>query len=87
MVSRSALTVTAGVMRRVHTKDLLGLGFSWGDPSDGTLRNQLSTEIFYRFQVTPNLALTPSAQWLADPAQNLDVDQIFVFGLRVRFTL
>jgi len=37
-------------MRRVHKRDLLGLGTNWGDPSDDALRDQYSTELFCRFQ-------------------------------------
>jgi porin len=77
-------TATAGVMRRVHKQDLLGLGTNWGDPSDDTLRDQYSTELFYRFQFSQNLALTPSVQWLVDPARNPEEDNIWVFGLRGR---
>lgn len=80
-------TVTLGGMRRVHRRDLLGLGFNWGDPSDDVLRDQYSTELFYRFQFSQNLALTPSVQWLVDPALNPTVDQIWVFGLRARLSL
>lgn len=43
-------TATAGMMRRVHKRDLLGLGTNWGDPSDDALRDQYSTELFCRFQ-------------------------------------
>jgi carbohydrate-selective porin OprB len=78
---------TAGVMRRVHKRDLLGLGTNWGDPSDDDMRDQVSTELFYRFQFSQNLALTPSVQWLVDPAQNPEEDQVWVFGLRARLTL
>jgi len=80
-------TITGGVLRRVHKRDLLGLGFNWGDPSDDMLRDQYSTEVFYRFQFAQNLALTPSLQWLVDPALNPEEDQIFVWGLRMRLTL
>lgn len=80
-------TATVGGMRRVHRRDLLGLGVNWGDPSDDLLRDQYSTELFYRFQFSQNLALTPSVQWLVDPALNPAVDQIWVFGLRARLSL
>ncbi len=80
-------TATAGAMRRVHKRDLLGLGFNWGDPSDDALRDQYSTELFYRFQFSQNLAFTPSVQLIIDPALNPDEEQIWIFGLRMRLTL
>lgn len=80
-------TATAGVIRRIHKRDLLGLGTNWGDPSDDALRDQWSTELFYRFQFSQNLALTPSLQWLVDPALNPEEDQAWVLGLRARLTL
>jgi porin len=80
-------TTTAGVMYRFFKRDLLGIGFNWSDPSNDDLRDQYSTEVFYRFQFAQNLALTPSLQWLVDPALNPEEDQIFVWGLRMRLTL
>lgn len=79
-------TVTLGFLRRFHKSDLFGLGFNWGDPSDGTLRDQYSTELFYRFQFSENLAFTPSVQWLVDPALNPTEDQIWVVGIRGRIS-
>ena len=80
-------TATAGIMYRFFKRDLLGIGFNWSDPSNSTLRDQYSTELFYRFQFAQNLALTPSMQWLIDPALNPDEDSVWVFGLRGRLSL
>jgi porin len=80
-------TATAGFMKRFHKRDLLGLGFNWGDSSNDALRDQYSTELFYRFQFAENLAITPSLQWLVDPANNPGEDQIWVAGLRMRLSL
>lgn len=80
-------TATVGFIQRFHKSDLIGIGFNWDDPSNDSLRYQYSSELFYRFQLSQNLALTPSVQWLIDPALNPDDDQILIFGLRARFTL
>jgi len=80
-------TATLGLMKRFYKRDLLGLGFNWGDPSSEGLSDQYSTELFYRFQFAENLAVTPSLQWLVDPANNTEEDQIWVAGLRLRLTL
>jgi porin len=80
-------TATAGVMYRFFKRDLLGIGFNWSDPSNDALRDQYSSELFYRFQFAQNLAFTPSVQWLVDPALNPEEDSLWVFGLRMRLTL
>jgi porin len=75
-------TVTLGFSRRFHKIDLLGFGVNWGDPSASTLRDQYSTELFYRFQFSENLAFIPSVQWHVDPALNPTEDQIWVVDVR-----
>ena len=71
------------IFREDH--DVIGLGLSWGQPSADGLDDQFAGEVFYRFQVLPNLALTPSVQLILDPARNPDKDAIAVFGIRGRF--
>jgi porin len=69
----------------------LGFGANWGQPNDalfGTdLRDQYSFEVYYRIQVTKEIAITPDVQLLIDPALNTDEDKIWVFGLRARLSL
>ena len=79
--------LTLGFIRRFHRRDLLGLGVNWGEPSVDTLRDQYTAELFYRFQFAQNLAFTPSVQLLVDPALNLNEDEIWVAGLRMRVDL
>ena len=66
----------------------LGFGTNWGRPNDalfGTdLDDQYAFEVYYRLQVTRELAITPDVQLLIDPALNPDEDSIWVFGLRAR---
>ncbi|MEM7393953.1 MAG: carbohydrate porin, partial [Verrucomicrobiota bacterium] len=45
---------------------------------------QYSIELFYRVQVTQELQVTPSVQFIVDPAFNLEEDMITVLGLRGR---
>lgn len=65
----------------------MGLGVNWGDPSDNSLREQFTTEYFYRWQMAQNLALTPSVQWLVNPALNPGADSVWILGIRARLTL
>jgi porin len=64
-----------------------GVGIAWGDPSDDTLHDQTTTEIFYRIQLTQGVAVTPSLQWIFDPALNPDESDLWVMGLRIRFNM
>jgi porin len=72
-------------------KNLLGLGLNWGEPSQDTwgpgLPDQYTAELFYRWQISKAIAVTPDLQYLEDPALNPDADSIWVFGLRVRAAL
>ena len=52
----------------------------------GDLSDQYSAEVFYRFQLVPNLTLTPDLQLIFDPALDPDHERLLVFGLRMRVT-
>jgi porin len=41
-------------------------------------------EVYFRLQVTKELAITPDVQLLIDPALNPDEDSVWVYGLRAR---
>ncbi len=80
-------TITAGFQYNfIDTSDQLGLGINWGNPSNKSLPSQISTEFYYRFQLSQNLAITPNVQWISNPALNSQTDQVWIFGLRTRFT-
>jgi porin len=66
--------------------DLLGFAIGWSRPSDDRLRDQYTAEVFYRFHVTPNFALTADLQLQQHPALNPSKDSLWVFGLRSRIT-
>jgi porin len=74
-----------------ETKNLLGIGINWSRPDEGSfgpgLDDQYSNELFYRWQLTQNLALTPDLQLIIDPALHNTEDSIFVYGLRLRIVL
>jgi len=70
-----------------ESKDLIGFGLNWGRPPDSGLDDQYTAELFYRLQLTQNLAITPDVQLIIDPALNPDENRIWVFGLRARLSL
>jgi hypothetical protein len=66
--------------------DLFGVGFGWANPENEFLPAQYTAEIFYRYQVTPQFALTPDAQLIMNPALNPTEDVLWALGLRGRLT-
>jgi porin len=71
--------------------DLLGIGLNWGEPNESSfgpgLDDQYTAEVFYRIPVTQQIAITPSIEYIKDPALNLDNDSIWIAGVRVRIAL
>lgn len=70
-----------GFLTRSH--DLLAVGLAWSEPSASGLRDQYTFEVFYRLQLTEQLALTPDLQLIVDPALSGD-SVVWVPGLRIR---
>lgn len=68
-----------------QSDDRIGIGFTWSRPADRFLRDQKTIDAFYRINVTPELAVSPTLQAIFDPARNPDKDEIYVVGLRTRF--
>jgi porin len=74
----------------VPMRGMIGFGFNWGRPNEvsfGDLDDQYTTELFWRYQLTKELAVTPSIQYIKDPALNPEEDSLWAFGLRVRVAL
>jgi porin len=71
--------------------DLLGIGLNWGEPNESSfgpgLDDQYTAEVFYRIPVTQQIAITPSIEYIKDPALNPDNDSIWIAGVRVRLAL
>ena len=63
--------------------DLAGLAVAWGRAPNNT-RDQYTLEAFYRFDWTDFLQLTPSIQYVANPANDPNTSEILVLGARVR---
>ncbi|MFC3612854.1 carbohydrate porin [Lutimaribacter marinistellae] len=67
-------------------RDVLGIGLAWGEPTNTALQEQVTGEMFYRFQMLDNLAITPSIQIIKNPIANPNKTTVTVLGLRVRAT-
>ena len=84
-------SVTAGVgYQPVPQRGVIGLGLNWGKPNQVSFAGageQITTELFWRYQLTRELAVTPSLQYIKDPALNPAEDDLWAFGLRLRLAL
>jgi len=79
---------SVGMMYKLTSmSDVVGLAFSWSDPADRELRSQFMTELFYRFQISHNFAVSPNLQLIYRPALNPDHNFMAIFGFRFRFHL
>lgn len=83
--------LVAGVGFGFNTKhraarDVLGLAVGWGRPADKSLQEQYTSEMFYRFQLVQNVAITPSVQYIKNPAKNPEETSVWVAGVRARWT-
>jgi porin len=71
--------------------NLLGFGANWGKPNETVfgsgLNDQTGFELFYRLQLTGEIAITPDIQYLMNPALNPYEDDMWVFALRARIAL
>jgi porin len=68
-----------------QSNDRIGIGLTWSHPVDGALDDQGTLDMFYRVQVTPQIAVSPTLQLIINPARNADVDEVWVLGVRSRF--
>ena len=83
-VSLIEKSAAVGVATHVTERnDYTGVAVSWGQAFNSDV-DQVTTEAFYRFNLTKNLAITPNIQLLIDPANNPGQDEIWIAGLRVR---
>ena len=84
-------SLTAGIgYQPVPMRGVIGLGFNWGKPNQTSFAgadDQYTTELFWRYQLTKELAVTPSIQYIKDPALNEEEDSLWVLGIRARIAL
>lgn len=67
-------------------RDVLGIGIAWGEPTNGAFQEQVTGEIYYRWQLLDNFAITPSIQVINNPIAYPGKTTVTVLGLRVRAT-
>ena len=47
----------------------------------------MTAEIFYRFNLTEGLEITPDFQFIVNPTFNPAIDNLYYFGIRGRIVL
>ncbi len=67
--------------------DIIGISMSWNQPNIADTKDQITTELFYRVNVTAHLEFTPSIQLISNPTFNQDSSSVIYFGTRGRITL
>lgn len=83
--ARADGTVIGGLLYRFSNGiGELGAALGWESLSGEGLRDQKTSEFFFRWDVTPNLSLTPSFQILLDPALNPSDDTVLLGAFRAR---
>lgn len=76
--------VGGGFSYKPFGRDTLGIATSWGSPVEKSLRNQITSEIFYRVQFTQNLTISPDFQLINKPSYTPEKNWINIIGLRMR---
>jgi len=82
---RRDIQIGHGMKFRHH--DMLGISFSWNDPNIDDVKDQYTSEIFYRVNLTAHLEITPSVQMIVNPTFNDRTSELFYAGIRGRITL
>lgn len=80
--------IMIGIGINVFGWDYFGFGLSWGGPIDRSKRDQFGIELFYGFQLTQHLNVTPDVQITINPSFNNEKDVVGVYSvLRLRYAL
>lgn len=94
--AKANITGGFGYRPTERTADLFGIGIGWSDPEIPDIQvplpvplpvdlpSQTVGEVFYRFALTPNFALTPDFQFILNPSLDPGRDTLAVFSLRAR---
>lgn len=86
-----SVSVGVGYQPQEHrNRNLIAVAANWGRANPESFGNdddQYALELFYRLQLTREIALTPNVQLIVDPALNPDDDSIWVGGIRGRLAL
>jgi porin len=80
-------SISAGLGYYSRKTDLAGIGLNWADPGSAFAKDQYTFEAFYRYTVSPKFAITPSIQYIVNPALNPGQNNVTLLSLRARIAL
>jgi porin len=84
-------SVSAGLgYQPVPMRGVIGAGIHWGRPNPVSFEgadDQVTVETFWRYQLTQELAVTPTLQYIDNPALAPDASDMWAFGIRARLAL
>ncbi|MGI9366914.1 MAG: carbohydrate porin [Rhizobiaceae bacterium] len=66
---------------------VVGIGASWGNPSDSSLQDQYTFEAFSKIHLADRFHITPSVQFIINPASDPRKQVVTVIGFRARFNM
>jgi porin len=72
---------------RFRSHDILGIGLSWAETNIPDAKSQYTAEVFYRFNLTAHLEITPDFQYIINPTFNASESSLVYWGIRGRVTL
>jgi porin len=81
-LSEKSISIGTGYLGLGGEGNKLGIATNWSEIDDAD--DQYTTEIFYLFQVTSFIEVTPDIQWIKNPALNPDENSLTVVALRAR---
>ena len=67
--------------------DRIGVAGWWAEPTASALDNEYGLEVFWKFQLAPNLEVTPDLQLILNPQGNTARDAALIGGIRLRVLL
>ena len=79
--------IQSGHGLRFRCHDILSIGLSWAETNIPDTEDQYTAEVFYCFNLTAHLEITPEFQYILNPTLNPDNDSLYYFGVRGRITL
>ncbi|MBK3519572.1 carbohydrate porin [Carboxylicivirga marina] len=72
---------------RFRHYDMLGTSFSWAKPNIPDTKDQMTFEVFYRYNVSAHIEITGDYQYIINPTLNPNDNGLSYIGLRGRIKL
>jgi porin len=81
-LAEKSISIGTGYLGLGKESNTLGVAVNWAEIEGGD--DQYTTELYYFMKVLPSLEITPTFQWIKNPALNPGESSLTVVGLRGR---